>query len=99
MGIQQKLYNCVTCNMKDGYCICENCIKNCHKGHNVVFSEEDIEGYCDCGEQSSRGITSCNMLKGRICCFYSNCALFLQTSFPIFPPISGTFRAPNLMDS
>ena len=70
VGIEQKLYNCVTCNMQDGHCICEICIKNCHNGHTVVFSEEDVEGYCDCGEQGSRGITSCNMLKGRLCSFY-----------------------------
>ena len=70
VGIEQKLYSCVTCNMQDGHCICEVCIKNCHKGHKVVFSEEDAEGYCDCGEQGSRGITSCNMLKGRLCSFY-----------------------------
>ena len=69
VGIEQKLYICVTCNMNDGYCICEICIKNCHEGHNVVFSEEDAEGYCDCGEQGSRGIRSCNMLKGSFCSF------------------------------
>ena len=64
VGIEQMLYNCITCNMLDGHCICKICINNCHKGHKVVFSEEDAEGYCDCGEQGSRGIRSCNMLKG-----------------------------------
>ena len=64
VGIEQMLYNCITCNMQDGHCICKICINNCHKGHKVVFSEEDAEGYCDCGEQGSRGIRSCNMLKG-----------------------------------
>ena len=71
VGIEQKLYNCVTCNMQDGHCICKICINNCHKGHKVVFSEEDAEGFCDCGEQGSRGIRSCNMLKGRFISFYS----------------------------
>ena len=64
VGIEQKLYNCLTCNMKDGYCICEICINNCHEGHTVVFAEDDAEGFCDCGEQGSRSIRSCNMLKG-----------------------------------
>ena len=35
VGIEQKLYNCVTCNMQDGHCICEICINNCHKGNTV----------------------------------------------------------------
>ena len=69
VGIKQKLYNCVTCKMEDGHCICEICIKNCHQGHTVLFSEDDLEGYCDCGEQGSKGKRSCNMLKGRICSF------------------------------
>ena len=64
VGIEQKLYNCFTCNMQDGHCICEICINNCHKGHIVVFSEDDAEGFCDCGEQGSRDIGSCYMLKG-----------------------------------
>ena len=65
VGIQQKLYCCITCKMVDGHCICEICINNCHEGHNVVFSEDDLEGYCDCGEQGSQGKRPCNMLKGR----------------------------------
>ena len=70
VGIEQKLYNCVTCKMEDGHCICEICIKNCHQGHTVSFSEDDVEGFCDCGEEGSRGIRSCNMLKGKFCSFY-----------------------------
>ena len=50
--------------MVDGHCICEICINNCHEGHKVVFAENDAEGFCDCGEQGSRSIRSCKMLKG-----------------------------------
>ena len=80
VGIEQKLYICVTCKMDDGYCICEICIKNCHQGHTVLFSEYDLEGYCDCGEQGSQGKRSCNMLKGRILLVKKNSKfdLFLQ---------------------
>ncbi|KAH0794943.1 zinc finger, C3HC4 type (RING finger) domain containing protein [Histomonas meleagridis] len=41
----QNLYECKTCNKK----ICENCSKNCHKGHNVVsyVREESFECACD----------------------------------------------------
>ena len=33
VGIEQKLYSCVTCNMQDGHCICAICINNCHYGN------------------------------------------------------------------
>ena len=64
--IEQKLYQCATCNMDDdGYCICEPCIINCHKDHVVFQTKTYEEGFCDCGEEGSKGIRSCKMLKGR----------------------------------
>ena len=77
--IEQKLYQCNTCNMvKDNYYnqynyntipgICEPCIINCHKDHDVFQTDAYDEGFglgcCDCGEEGSRGIRSCKMLKG-----------------------------------
>ena len=69
----QKFYRCATCNMtEDGLCICEVCITNCHAGHITYESaryKEYIEGFgpgfCDCGEEGSRGIRSCKMLTGK----------------------------------
>ena len=70
--IKQKLYYCDTCNMNDDeFCICEACIINCHKDHDVFTSESENE-FCDCGEESSRGIRSCKMLKGRYIYCFSN---------------------------
>ncbi|KAH0793180.1 TerD family protein [Histomonas meleagridis] len=42
---RQNLYECRTCNKK----ICENCARNCHDGHDVVFycKEEVFECACD----------------------------------------------------
>ena len=67
----QKFYRCATCNMtEDGLCICEICIKNCHAGHIIfespTYKEGIGEGFCDCGEEGSRGIRSCKMLKGKL---------------------------------
>ena len=70
----QKLYKCSPCGLaEDGHCICEFCIKNCHEGHNKSMAEcqdqeeyikeEVLSGYCDCGEEASRGKRSCNILK------------------------------------
>ena len=70
----QKLYKCSPCGLaEDGHCICEFCIKNCHEGHNTSMAgcqdqeeyikEEVLSGYCDCGEEASRGKRSCNILK------------------------------------
>lgn len=52
--IKQKFYRCITCgfNEKNAFGICENCVKHCHKGHNVCLVCEDDDGYtqcfCDC---------------------------------------------------
>ena len=67
---EQKWYKCATCNMvEDGYCICQICIKTCHEGH-IIFQSDRYEqgfglGFCDCGEEGSRGIRSCKMLQGK----------------------------------
>ena len=67
---RQKLYQCATCNMvEDGYCICRICVKTCHEGH-IIFQSDRYEqgfglGFCDCGEEGSRGIRSCKMLQGK----------------------------------
>ena len=61
---------CATCfKTENGYCICEICINNCHEGH-ITFQTDAYEegfglGFCDCGEEGSRGIGSCKMLKGK----------------------------------
>ena len=82
-----KSYGCTTCNMTGNvdansiYVICEICIKNCHVGHNI--SEMSFErGFCDCGEEGSRGIRSCKMLTGKfIHEFVSFCLLNLSITF------------------
>ena len=65
---RQKLYQCATCNMVEGgYCICQICIKTCHEGHNIVqktYKGGFGLGFCDCGEEGSRGVRPCKMLKG-----------------------------------
>uniref|UniRef100_A0A0N4Z5C7 F-box only protein 11 n=1 Tax=Parastrongyloides trichosuri TaxID=131310 RepID=A0A0N4Z5C7_PARTI len=41
-------YRCITCNTTDRNAICINCIKVCHKGHEVEFVRHD-RFFCDCG--------------------------------------------------
>ncbi|CAH1792557.1 unnamed protein product [Owenia fusiformis] len=41
-------YRCRTCNTTDRNAICVNCIKTCHKGHEVEFIRHD-RFFCDCG--------------------------------------------------
>ena len=49
----------------DKYCICEICINSCHAGHDTTFIDQlNFHGFCDCGDEGSRGIRSCQMLKG-----------------------------------
>ena len=71
--IKQKLYRCATCHMTgklstgDKYCICEICINSCHAGHDTTFIDQfNFHGFCDCGDEGSRGIRSCKMLKGTV---------------------------------
>ena len=71
--IKQRLYRCDTCHMTgklstgDKYCICEICINNCHAGHDTTFIDQlNFHGFCDCGDEGSRGIRSCKMLKGTV---------------------------------
>jgi len=47
----QKIYRCKTCSLEVGKVICENCIKSCHKDHNV-YSAGMGQGFCDCAYTS-----------------------------------------------
>ena len=79
---EQKWYKCATCNMvEDGYCICQICIKTCHEGHTNYLTNIYELGFCDCGEEGSRGIRSCKMLHGK---------------FVTAPPEPSTSIAPGL---
>ena len=54
--INQKFYRCITCGFtaKNGFGICENCVKCCHKGHNVSLAVEDgslFKCFCDCPKE------------------------------------------------
>ncbi|KAK8871627.1 hypothetical protein M9Y10_007362 [Tritrichomonas musculus] len=52
--ITQKFYRCLTCNLTPigNQGICENCVRNCHKGHDVRFVTNSRFGsYCDCPEK------------------------------------------------
>ncbi|KAI6237290.1 hypothetical protein M3Y95_00249500 [Aphelenchoides besseyi] len=41
-------YKCITCRTTERNAICINCIKVCHKGHEVEFVRHD-RFFCDCG--------------------------------------------------
>jgi len=41
-------YRCITCNTTDRNAICVNCIRVCHRGHDVEFVRHD-RFFCDCG--------------------------------------------------
>lgn len=55
--INQKLFTCKTCHLKESECICEVCARKCHAGHDVHFIGLK-DGYCDCGA----GYISCRCL-------------------------------------
>ena len=58
--VNQLLFTCKTCYLKQGDCICEVCARKCHAGHNVRFIGYD-KGYCDCGAGNiSRRCLCCN---------------------------------------
>jgi len=46
--IYAHFYRCKTCSLVGNYCICENCIKVCHAGHEVIDCGF-LTGFCDCG--------------------------------------------------
>ena len=50
--IRQKLYKCKTCKIDGRDCICEDCMKICHKSHDTSFSGENL-GFCDCAFNSN----------------------------------------------
>jgi len=41
-------YKCLTCHTSDRNAICVNCIKTCHRDHQVEFVRHD-RFFCDCG--------------------------------------------------
>jgi len=41
-------YKCLTCRTSDRNAICINCIKTCHRDHEVEFVRHD-RFFCDCG--------------------------------------------------
>ncbi|CAH1263615.1 FBXO11 [Branchiostoma lanceolatum] len=41
-------YRCSTCNTTERNAICVNCIRKCHRGHQVEFIRHD-RFFCDCG--------------------------------------------------
>jgi len=49
--IKQPFYGCISCGFtRDKHMgVCENCLKKCHKGHNIVEKYEVICCFCDCG--------------------------------------------------
>ena len=58
-------YQCLTCDMADGYSICTTCIKTCHAEHDVKYVRNG-EHFCDCGE---KGENSCKALKSKYIIF------------------------------
>ena len=45
----QHWYFCYTCELTGSNGCCAVCAKQCHKGHNVVYSRKS-NFFCDCGE-------------------------------------------------
>ena len=56
--VDQKLYTCVTCHFSEGTCICENCARVCHYGHDVRCLGV-VQGFCDCGAGNLRSRCKC----------------------------------------
>ncbi|KAK8876042.1 hypothetical protein M9Y10_006226 [Tritrichomonas musculus] len=55
----QKLYTCITCNLRQGQCICESCARICHSNHDVRSCGYK-KGYCDCGAANISFQCICN---------------------------------------
>lgn len=53
-------YRCNTCNTTARNAICENCIKKCHKGHEIEFIRHD-RFFCDCGSNSLK--SQCKLIE------------------------------------
>lgn len=77
--VKQRLYVCSTCNFHNGECICDNCARVCHAGHDLRVLDE--KGFCDCGAGS---------LPIPCKCIYSNPSL--QAVNPSFIPGPCTFN-------
>lgn len=49
INIEQKWYECRTCQLTDGKGICEFCHERCHAGHDTYFCGYSFRSFCDCG--------------------------------------------------
>lgn len=47
-SMQQHIYDCVTCGLVDGLCICDACAVRCHSTHELVDRGVSGSAYCDC---------------------------------------------------
>eukprot|EP00948_MAST-09A_sp_MAST-9A-sp1_P001621 g1621.t1 len=45
----QMVFECYTCGMKKGDCICLVCALTCHKGHILSIGRKSARAFCDCG--------------------------------------------------
>lgn len=50
--VKQPLYICYTCRQSGNTCVCINCAKVCHHGHQLVELSSSVKGFCNCGAQS-----------------------------------------------
>ena len=48
--INQDFYHCLTCGLTDGYGICGPCARNCHYGHELIYSGL-VNSFCDCPDK------------------------------------------------
>ena len=53
LNIEQPLYHCKTCDIFGEHVICESCIKNCHKNHEVIYAGNGTSK-CSCGSGELR---------------------------------------------
>lgn len=63
--IAQEWYECRTCNLVNGLCMCEVCAHNCHKGHNVVCIGMSNGCFCDCPQKCN--CKCCSTLRMQSC--------------------------------
>lgn len=50
-SITQHVFECNTCNLTDGLCVCVACAERCHSGHDIVDKGFSPHAYCDCREK------------------------------------------------